>query len=83
MKRYIISGPATLSFADGRRVALEAGIHSHPDDVAAHWAFKHHAQALDETQSEDAPVAGENQQDDTGAKLPGVDGEKDKGNGKK
>lgn len=85
MKRYMITGAVTLNFADGRRVKLEPGIHQHPDDVAAHWAFKHHAQALDEEQakSEEGTDDGEKQQDEAGAKAPEVEGEKDKGNGKK
>lgn len=85
MKRYMITGAVTLNFADGRRVRIEPGIHQHPDDVAAHWAFKHHAQALDEDQnkSEYSPAEGENQQGDTDVKVSDVGGEKDKGNGKK
>ncbi|WJV61063.1 hypothetical protein PCO87_14155 [Pectobacteriaceae bacterium C52] len=85
MKRYMITGAVTLNFADGRRVRIEPGIHQHPDDVAAHWAFKHHAQVLDEDQnkSEYSPAEGENQQSDTGVKVSDVEDEKDKGNGKK
>lgn len=85
MKRYMITGAVTLNFADGRRVTLVPGIHQHPDDVAEHWAFKHHAQALDEEQvkSEESTDDGEKPQEGAGDKGPDLEGEKDKGNAKK
>ncbi|ELJ8292966.1 hypothetical protein RS417_001633 [Enterobacter roggenkampii] len=51
--KYIISGGATLSFADGSKFELQQGIHdssSFPKGVKDHWAFKAYARPLDESE---------------------------------
>lgn len=51
--KYIVSGGATLSFADGSKFELQQGIHdssSFPKGVKDHWAFKAYARALDESE---------------------------------
>lgn len=51
--KYVVSGGATLSFADGSKFELSQGIHdssSFPKEVKDHWAFKAYARALDESE---------------------------------
>ena len=51
--KYIVSGGATLSFADGSKFELQQGIHdssSFPKGVKDHWAFKAYARPLDESE---------------------------------
>lgn len=51
--KYIVSGGATLSFADGTKFELSQGIHdssTFPKGVKEHWAFKAYARALDESE---------------------------------
>ena len=41
--KYVVSGGATLSFADGSKFELSQGIHdssSFPKKAKDHWAFK-------------------------------------------
>ena len=50
--KYIVSGGATLSFADGSKFELSQGIHdssSFPKEVKDHWAFKAYARPIDES----------------------------------
>ncbi|EPO9553707.1 STY1053 family phage-associated protein [Escherichia coli] len=49
--KYVVSGGATLSFADGSKFELSQGIHdssSFPKEVKDHWAFKAYARPIDE-----------------------------------
>ncbi|MFT2792978.1 STY1053 family phage-associated protein [Serratia sp. T13T92] len=47
--KYIVSGAASLSFADGTKFELVPGIHDgFPDEVKNHWAFSSYAKLLDE-----------------------------------
>ncbi|MCW2485728.1 hypothetical protein J5069_07435 [Candidatus Symbiopectobacterium sp. NZEC127] len=65
--KYIVSGGATLSFPDGTRFELQAGIHDSnnlPDSVRKHWAFKSYAKPLDESELEQ-----EKQTEDLSAQL--------------
>ena len=51
--KYIVSGGATLSFADGTKFELSQGIHdssAFSKVVKEHWAFKAYARALDESE---------------------------------
>ncbi|MDR0806068.1 MAG: hypothetical protein LBN41_04865 [Enterobacteriaceae bacterium] len=54
--KYVVSGGATLSFADGTKFELLQGIYdgSHfPGNVKDHWAFKAYAKPLDESELAD------------------------------
>ncbi|MEQ1966241.1 hypothetical protein ABLA30_04155 [Xenorhabdus nematophila] len=53
MKRYMITGNATLSFPDGQDVQLSPGIHPFEDVVTQHWAFNHYATPLDDSEQRD------------------------------
>ncbi|HBE9078579.1 STY1053 family phage-associated protein [Serratia fonticola] len=47
--KYIVSGAASLSFANGTKFELVPGIHDgFPDEVKNHWAFSSYAKLLDE-----------------------------------
>lgn len=51
--KYVVSGGATLSFADGTKFDLSQGIHdgaTFPKAVKDHWAFKAYARPLDESE---------------------------------
>ncbi|BDS24907.1 hypothetical protein KAM576c_15260 [Enterobacter asburiae] len=48
--KYIVSGGATLSFADGNKFELSPGIHdgsAFSSEVKKHWAFEAYARPLD------------------------------------
>jgi hypothetical protein len=65
--KYIVSGGATLSLADGTKFALAQGIHdgsAFPTEVKKHWAFKVYARPLDEVELEQ-----EKQAEDLAASL--------------
>ena len=65
--KYIVSGGATLSFADGSKFELQQGIHdssSFPKGVKDHWAFKAYARPLDESE-----LANEQSNEDLSASL--------------
>lgn len=50
--KYLVSNGATLSFADGTRFELTAGIHDStefPVHITEHWAFSAYAKPLDES----------------------------------
>jgi hypothetical protein len=51
--KYLVSTRATLRFTDGKAVELTPGIHRFPKEVVDHWAFKAHAQPVDD----EGPVA--------------------------
>lgn len=51
--KYLVSTRATLRFTDGQQVELTPGIHNFPKEVVDHWAFKAHAQPVDD----EGPVA--------------------------
>lgn len=46
--KYLVSTRAMLRFADGSQIELTPGIHSLPTHVVEHWAFKAHAQPVDD-----------------------------------
>ena len=51
--KYVVSGGATLSFADGTKFELLQGIYDvsfFPCNVKDHWAFKAYAKPLDESE---------------------------------
>ncbi|EFO1801668.1 hypothetical protein NX790_21905 [Enterobacter asburiae] len=65
--KYVVSGGATLSFADGSKFELSQGIHdssSFPKEVKDHWAFKAYARPIDE-----ADLANEQSNEDLSASL--------------
>ncbi|EMP0039490.1 hypothetical protein O2263_004269 [Escherichia coli] len=65
--KYVVSGGATLSFADGSKFELSQGIHdssSFPKEVKEHWAFKAYARPIDE-----ADLANEQSNEDLSASL--------------
>ncbi|SQB09560.1 STY1053 family phage-associated protein [Citrobacter koseri] len=65
--KYVVSGGATLSFADGSKFELSQGIHdssSFPKEVKDHWAFKSYARPIDE-----ADLANEQSNEDLSASL--------------
>ncbi|GAB7395153.1 hypothetical protein OUHCRE1_34180 [Enterobacter asburiae] len=65
--KYVVSGGATLSFADGSKFELSQGIHdssSFPKGVKDHWAFKAYARPIDE-----ADLANEQSNEDLSASL--------------
>lgn len=65
--KYVVSGGATLSFADGSKFELSQGIHdssSFPIEVKDHWAFKAYARPIDE-----ADLANEQSNEDLSASL--------------
>lgn len=65
--KYVVSGGATLSFADGSKFELSQGIHdssSFPKEVKDHWAFKAYARPIDE-----ADLANEQSNEDLSARL--------------
>lgn len=65
--KYVVSGGATLSFADGSKFELSQGIHdssSFPKEVKDHWAFKAYARPIDE-----ADLAHEQSNEDLSASL--------------
>ncbi|ENB7484336.1 hypothetical protein ABIM68_004146 [Enterobacter hormaechei] len=65
--KYVVSGGATLSFADGSKFELSQGIHdssSFPKEVKDHWAFKAYALPIDE-----ADLANEQSNEDLSASL--------------
>ncbi|KHH26839.1 hypothetical protein PU61_22245 [Escherichia coli] len=65
--KYVVSGGATLSFADGSKFVLSQGIHdssSFPKEVKDHWAFKAYARPIDE-----ADLANEQSNEDLSASL--------------
>lgn len=65
--KYVVSGGATLSFADGSKFELSQGIHdssSFPKEVKDHWAFKAYARPIDE-----ADLANEQSTEDLTASL--------------
>lgn len=48
--KYVVSGGATLSFADGTKFELSPGIHdgsAFSSEVKGHWAFEAYARPLD------------------------------------
>jgi len=48
--KYVVSGGATLSFADGTKFELKEGIHdsdAFPDSAKEHWAFAAYVRPLD------------------------------------
>ncbi|MBD2816340.1 hypothetical protein ID850_16700 [Xenorhabdus sp. Flor] len=48
--KFIVSGNAALSFTDGTRYELTAGIHDDfPENVKKHWAFTAYVKPLDES----------------------------------
>ncbi|MDE9437786.1 hypothetical protein KKI95_18075 [Xenorhabdus bovienii] len=53
MKRYMVTGSATLSFPSGQDVTLSPGIHAFEDVVIQHWAFTHYATPLDDPGQQD------------------------------
>ena len=58
--KYVVSGSATLSFADGTKFDLAQGIYdssSFPKTVKDHWAFKAYARPLDEADMAEAQSA--------------------------
>jgi hypothetical protein len=65
--KYVVSGGATLSFADGSKFELSQGIHdssSFPKEVKDHWGFKAYARPIDE-----ADLANEQSNEDLSASL--------------
>lgn len=71
--KYIVSGGATLSFANGSRFSLVPGIHdssSFSKEVKEHWAFGAYARPLDE-----AELAKEQGAEDLTASLALLDDE--------
>lgn len=65
--KYVVSGGATLSFADGSKFELSQGIHdssSFPKEIKDHWAFKAYARPIDE-----ADLANEQSNEDLSASL--------------
>ncbi|MDY4387889.1 hypothetical protein [Pectobacterium aroidearum] len=65
--KYIVSGGAMLSFPDGTRFELQAGIHDSsdlPESVRKHWAFESYAKPLDKSELEK-----EKQTEDLSAQL--------------
>lgn len=58
--KYIVSDSAVLSFPDGTKFELTAGIHdSFPGEVKAHWAFSAYVTPLDDAEAARVAAANE------------------------
>lgn len=71
--KYVVSGGATLSFADGTKFELAQGIHdgsAFPAEVKKHWVFGAYAKPLDESE-----LAHEQNAEDLSASLVLLAGE--------
>ncbi|WP_447885041.1 hypothetical protein [Serratia fonticola] len=58
--KYIVSGHSVLRLADGTDYPLNPGIYnSFPAEVKNHWAFRHYAKPLDDSEMENGGEGGD------------------------